>query len=190
VNAIERSLFSSQIRHCAEQLKRGQTSLALGRLYDLSAARLVRYACTLTRNQHDAEDALQAAMVRLTLYPQGLAEAWHPWAYFLKVVRNEALKIIRRRKFAQFFVGWSNLGADDPLNLEEDDTRRLVQAALQQLPPAQAEVIVLKIWEQMTFEEIGEVLGESINTVASRYRYALQRLSRVLQPLAPEVWNE
>jgi RNA polymerase sigma-70 factor (ECF subfamily) len=58
---------------------------------------------------------------------------------------------------------------------------------LQKLPPAQSEVVVLKIWEGMTFAEIGEVLGESPNTAASRYRYALQKLTHFLQPLADEV---
>jgi RNA polymerase sigma-70 factor (ECF subfamily) len=46
--------------------------------------------------------------------------------------------------------------------------------------------LVLKIWEGMTFAEIAEVLGESPNTAASRYRYALQKLSQHLQPLAEE----
>jgi len=47
--------------------------------------------------------------------------------------------------------------------------------------------VVLKIWEGMTFAEIAHVLGESPNTAASRYRYALQKLSQYLQPLAEEV---
>ena len=42
---------------------------------------------------------------------------------------------------------------------------------------------MLKIWEGLTFAEIAEVLDESPNTAASRYRYALQKLSQSLQPL-------
>jgi hypothetical protein len=44
-------------------------------------------------------------------------------------------------------------------------------------------VVVLKIWEQFTFAEIAELISESPNTAASRYRYALEKLSRHLQPL-------
>ena len=52
--------------------------------------------------------------------------------------------------------------------------------ALRTLPPEQAEVVVLKIWEDMTFAEIGTVLEESPNTVASRYQYAMAKLSKRL----------
>ena len=44
-------------------------------------------------------------------------------------------------------------------------------------------MVVLKIWEQFTFAEIAELISESPNTAASRYRYALEKLSRHLQPL-------
>ena len=62
-----------------------------------------------------------------------------------------------------------------------------VQAALRRLPAEQAEVVVLKIWEELTFQEIAAVTGESPNTVASRYRYALTKLECSLKRLASEV---
>lgn len=43
------------------------------------------------------------------------------------------------------------------------------------------ELIVLRVWGQLTFEEIGGVVGISPNTAASRYRYGLAKLT--------EVWN-
>ena len=74
--------------------------------------------------------------------------------------------------------------------LDDSDSRQFIRQALQKLPSSQAEVVVLKIWEGMTFAEIAEVLGESPNTAASRYRYALQKLSQYLQPLADEACYE
>jgi RNA polymerase sigma-70 factor (ECF subfamily) len=62
-----------------------------------------------------------------------------------------------------------------------------VWRALQKLPPEQAEIIVLKIWEEMTFAEIGNILGKSPNTVASRYQYAVRRLELSLERLRREV---
>lgn len=161
---------------------------ALAELFDLTAPRAIRYARALTRNAHDAEDAMQAAMVRVALHPRSLGDAWHPWAYFLRIVRNEALKIVQRKRadhlVALVTEAWS------VESLEDSDSRQYVRQALRKLPASQAEVVVLKIWEGMTFAEIGEVLGESPNTAASRYRYALQKLSQFLQPLADEVSHE
>ncbi|HTI51039.1 MAG TPA: sigma-70 family RNA polymerase sigma factor, partial [Planctomycetaceae bacterium] len=134
------------------------------------------------------EDALQAAMVRVALNPRVLAEAWHPWAYLLRIVRNEALKIAQRKRGDQLLSSMAEVWAKE--ELDDSDSRQFIRQALQKLPSSQAEVVVLKIWEGMTFAEIAEVLGESPNTAASRYRYALQKLSQYLQPLADEACHE
>lgn len=164
-----------------------ERSAALASLYDLTAARLVRYAQTLTHNQHDAEDAMQAAIVRISVNPRGLAEAWHPWAYLLKVVHNEALKIARRKRPFPLPCTLADVEEDGNEPEYSAESKQSIHAALRKLPTAQAQVVVLKIWEEMTFLEIGEILGLSPNTVASRYRYALQKLTQHLQPLAGEV---
>jgi RNA polymerase sigma-70 factor (ECF subfamily) len=49
------------------------------------------------------------------------------------------------------------------------------------LPPEQREVIVLKIWNRCTFEEIGALLDISPNTAAGRYRYGLQKMKSRLE---------
>lgn len=175
--------FPARVKHCASELAQRGVS-ALSELFDLVASRSVRYAQALTRNQHDAEDALQAAFVRVALYPKGMIEARHPWAYLLKIVRNEALKISQKKRpddwLALATAAWRE---ESQLDFE---AQHLVRHALDKLPPTQSEVVVLKIWEGMTFAEIADVLGESPNTAASRYRYALQKLSQYLQPLATE----
>jgi RNA polymerase sigma-70 factor, ECF subfamily len=42
----------------------------------------------------------------------------------------------------------------------------------------------LKVWEGMTFQEIAEFTGESLNTAASRYRYATEKLRNILSAKA------
>jgi RNA polymerase sigma-70 factor (ECF subfamily) len=81
----------------------------------------------------------------------------------------------------------TEVGAEESPALDDYEVRRSIRLAVEKLPPNQSEVVVLKIWEGMTFLEIAEVLGESPNTVASRYRYALEKLTRLLQGLSSEV---
>jgi RNA polymerase sigma-70 factor (ECF subfamily) len=154
---------------------------ALGPLFDLTSNRLVRFAVTLTRNQHDAEDAVQATLVKVAARPRLLADATRPWPYLLQMVRNESLAVARRKQRCVAAGNLSDLATvrrvDD---LEQEDSHRAVWAALRSLPSVQAEVVVLKIWEAMTFAEIAEVLGASPNTVASRYQYAMAKLSQRL----------
>ena len=59
-----------------------------------------------------------------------------------------------------------------------DDSQRQLVAALDHLPRDQREVLVMKIWNELTFAEIGQALEISQNTAASRYRYALAALKK------------
>src|SRR5690606_7031166 len=81
------TFFTVELRHRALQVQR-HGMRALAPFYDLTSARLFRYALTITRNRHDAEDVLQQVIVQLALHPQGVAEALQPWAYCLTVLRN------------------------------------------------------------------------------------------------------
>jgi RNA polymerase sigma-70 factor (ECF subfamily) len=179
VNAVNKNGFQDEVRRCVADVQRHGV-VALGALFDLTAGRCLRYAQSITRNQEDAEDALQAAMIRITVKPQCLAGANHPWPYFLRIVRNEALKIVRRRRSVNATAGFVDRAVESEDVVEKDDSRNQIRLALQRLPENQCEVVILKIWEGMTFAEIAEVLGKSPNTVASRYRYAMEKLQQQL----------
>jgi len=185
--AIAETTFAEQVAAYAAQLNKGHLA-ALGCLYDLTSDRLIRYARTLLRNPNDAEDALQASLVRIAQHPVKLAQAQFPWAYCLRIVRNEALKVLQRRTMLTG-ADADQLPSHDERALERAESAETVRTALSHLPPEQAEVVVLKVWESMTFAEIAVVLSESPNTVASRYRYALEKLTRLLEPLHRETKN-
>jgi len=156
-------------------------------MFDLTAQRLVRLAMTVTGTQQDAEDALQAAFSRIAAKPKLLAKADLPWPYLIRTVRNEALRIVQKRRHA-------GLGKIDRAGKEQsaeevfqqEETADHVRRILSTLPPAQYEVVILKHWEELTFAEIAEALGKSQNTVASRYRYAMEKLQRSLEPIIRE----
>jgi RNA polymerase sigma-70 factor (ECF subfamily) len=182
--------FSRRVHDCAGRLAEYGVD-GLGALFDLTSHRLVRFAVALTRNQHDAEDAVQTALVRLAREPALLAGVTLPWPYLLQMVRNEALAIGRRRQHLTSAGDLSDLemspGVDE---LEQAEQHRAVWAALRRLPPEQAEVVVLKIWEAMTFAEIGRILSVSPNTAASWYQYAMAKLSQGLLKRQPEAAHD
>ena len=92
--------FSEQVQICADRLTESGVA-ALGGLFDLTSVRLVRFAATITRNGHDAEDAVATALVRVATSPYQLSQAQRPWPYLLRIVRNEALGILRRQRWCQ-----------------------------------------------------------------------------------------
>ena len=105
--------------------------------------------------------------------------------YFISAVRSLALDFIRRdarhaRREAAVLAEAEPI--TEPHFQVEDDTQSALAAAMDSLPRDQREVLVLKIWNDLTFNEIAGALGISQNTAASRYRYALSNLKKTLQP--------
>ncbi|MCA9157221.1 MAG: sigma-70 family RNA polymerase sigma factor [Planctomycetales bacterium] len=177
--------FATQVQQCAERLSELGVA-ALSGLFDLTSTRLVRLAVTITRNQHDAEDAVQSVLARVATAPRLLSRADEPWHYLLRMVRNESLMILRRRRRTLTLVGLTDLLTRTSVDqAEQEESFRAVWLALRRLPVRQSEVVVLKVWEGLTFAQIGDVLAVSPATATSRYRYALEKLSVLLAPQAP-----
>jgi RNA polymerase sigma-70 factor, ECF subfamily len=182
--------FSEALRERAARIAELGAS-AVGGLYDMASVRLVRYAATITRNQHDAEDAVAACLLKVVVNAGLLASAKSPWLYLLRMVRNEALLILRRKRRWSLAQGLIDLVTWTRVDeLEREDSIREVWIALRKLPTEQSEVVVLKIWEEFTFQQIGELLGVPPATAASRYRAAILKLSRELDPSSLEVTHE
>ena len=183
VNSDEVADFQTKFRNCVDRLT-GAPERALTEMFDLTAQRLVRFAITITGNQPDAEDALQGAFSRIAFKPRLLARADAPWPYLIRSVRNEALRIIQKRKGTGLDVPERGSGEESvESHIVQEETADTVRRLLKTLPKNQYEVVILKHWEELTFAEIAETLGLSQNTVASRYRYAMEKLQRSLEPL-------
>lgn len=175
--------FQQEFELRVKQLAR-EPQAALAAMFDLAAMRLVRFATGITGSQDDAEDAVQSAFSRIAAKPKLLMKATYPWPYFIRTVRNEALRILQKRRTSSLGELDTQCGSDTAeLLVQREETADWVQRVLRSLPRNQSEVVILKHWEELTFAEIADVLGKSQNTVASRYRYAMEKLHRSLEPL-------
>jgi RNA polymerase sigma-70 factor (ECF subfamily) len=129
------------------------------------------YGRALGLSHGEAEDVLQETFAGLLERESPPAQAQN---YVIRSYRNRALNYRRslwRRLTRELeSIRWFERAP------EETDQERAAMKGLAELPVEQREVIVLKIWHQMTFEEIGQLLELSPNTAAGRYRYGLQKL--------------
>jgi RNA polymerase sigma-70 factor (ECF subfamily) len=145
----------------------------VGRLYDQYGASLYRYALMILADPAGAEDAIQQVFLRLLTERRDIAQEEH---YLRRAVRNECYSALRR--------GARNTGDTPLLEAVSPDSRpeeRLtLEAAIRELPADQREVLHLHSFEGRTFQEIAELTSESINTIASRYRYAVGKLKHIL----------
>jgi RNA polymerase sigma-70 factor (ECF subfamily) len=145
------------------------------RLYEAHGPRLYRYATMILADRQDAEDVVQqvfSAMLTARARPDD-AEA-----YLRSAVRNASFSMLRRRKTARAAAEQVLVVPAAPECSEEE--RAALERALRLLPADQREVVHLHVYEGLTFREVAGVTGESINTVAARYRYALAHLRKTL----------
>ena len=147
------------------------------RLYEVHGRALLAYACAFVHDPSEAEDVLH--QVFLQLLRDGATEISSP-GYLFRAVRNRALNHLRGRSREVALDGV----LDSRLQWLESpsgstETALALQSALGTLPQEQREVIVLRVWGRMTFEEVAGIVGVSPNTAASRYRYGLAKLSEV-----------
>jgi len=165
-------------------------SAQLEHLYDAHAPGLYRYFAGFVRCEADARDLLQELFIRLAAQPlpDGLG---NERAFLWRMAHNLAVDLLRRqgsRRNAEELAGAEPLRLlDKGTDPDATEFARQVEAALAELPTEQRSVAQMKLWEGLTFEEIAAAQGIPLNTAASRYRYALDKLRTRLRPLYEEI---
>jgi RNA polymerase sigma factor (sigma-70 family) len=142
---------------------------------------LLLFARRWTNCRADAEDVVQEAFVRFWRREHSIQN--RPLLY--AAVRSAALDRLRseqRRARREAAVARDGAEHVEPEFVDLDEGQKMLAAAVARLPNEQREVVTLKIWNELTFEEIATTLEISRNTAASRYRYALGALKKTLQP--------
>ena len=153
-------------------------------LFDQFGEAMYRYLTIKLGSARDAEDVLQEVFFRLVKYSTRLRFVRNLRVFVFRVARNEAERFLRSKiqeeKLARQpellteVLRQSYLGPDE-------SSERFISEALAKVPNDQREVIVLKIFEGMTFNEIADISAESSNTIASRYRYGIEKMRIFLE---------
>lgn len=150
----------------------------------------------LTRNERDAEDAVQDACLRafrfLETFRGGNSRAW-----FLAIVRNacysagaktrsQALNVPLEADDLEQDDGaagfWAASDAGDPVrSIEREEAKRLVRKALDRLPEEFREVIVLRELQDLSYQDIARVAQIPLGTVMSRLSRARKLLYQAIR---------
>ena len=161
--------------------------------------RIYGYLVGMVRDREVANDLFQETLYRAIQAMhrrRGAYESQGRWlAWTMRIARNAALDWLRARKkfsdvdkFSNEDEGasfWDRLPDEAPdasSLLNRADLWQEVEAAIEQLPPEQREVVLMRHQSELTFREIAELTDVSINTALGRMRYALINLRKILDP--------
>jgi len=153
------------------------------------------FAVRLVGESQAAQDISQEVFVKVWRSMKSFDPAQATFkTWLMRIARNACVDYLRKRKSIPLSVFDTEDGnaltdtlADESISAEEELARladsREVMGAVERLPEPQREVLLLHYQNGLTFEEIGEVLSASPNTVKSRHRRALHRLRQMVRIL-------
>jgi RNA polymerase sigma-70 factor (ECF subfamily) len=130
----------------------------------------------------EAEDVVQDAFVKL-LQATGTAPPNEPKAWLYRVVRNAAIDQKRKNRWFRPppLDNWFEMLPDPrlPDKAQPFDGVELTQL-LETLPEHQREIVIAKIWGNLTFKEIAELTGKPLSSVHWEYKSGIERLRKKL----------
>ncbi len=137
-------------------------------------------------NFHDAEDVVQEVFVRAFTERSKRKNISRVGPYLYHMVINACTDMQRKRKRSgvspeSFQADEISGGQKNPAEMAaaKDELHR-VEELLRRLPGNQAEVIRLRVFDELRLSEIAEVVGCSVSTVSSRLRYGFKKLRKIV----------
>ena len=156
--------------------------------------RLLRTINQITRNWHDAEDALQDAMLKAFAHLKDFQEKSSFSTWLTRIAINSALMIIRKKRgyydiptdgaddSSGAYQRWEakSLIQDPESRFARRETEELLRDAILRLPPVFREVVELRQTRECSVREIAQTLGISVSAVKSRLARARVTLRAAL----------
>ncbi|MCB0711563.1 MAG: RNA polymerase sigma factor [Ignavibacteriae bacterium] len=153
-------------------------------LFDRHANRIGRYCYRMIGDRERAQDVAQDVWEKIIkLRGESEYELRNPLGLLYTIARNLSLNHIRDQRD---HISLQSLGDDEHPPIETQEFSRLeemVIIALQKLPLAQREILILHSYSGYTFEEIGEMIGEKHGGVRTKAWRARQQLKRIIAAL-------
>ena len=165
------------------RLARGDQA-AFAELYDTYANRIGHYLLVRLSSRDDADDVLQETFCRLARIREKLAKVDDFDAYILTIARNQAARLVAnnaRRQRKQKPLDSEVLFCCQSNDVDAREAAEIVATALSHLSVDLREIVELKTYTGLTFQQISQVTGLPQGTVATRYRSALARMQRFVR---------
>lgn len=170
----------------AKQICAGDKDL-FGLLIDRYEAKLTRYVKRFTQHEDDVSDIIQIVFIKAYTHLQSfdVSRSFNSWIY--RIAHNESVTYLRKRgtekisfiDFDTFFPHPFAKETADEDSLKKDD-KRMLDSSLKGISPKYREVLVLYYYEELSYQEIADVLHIPIATVGVRIKRGKESLQKTL----------
>lgn len=163
--------------HLLERVGTGDEN-AFSQLYDQFADRVFRYAFTLLRDSHLAEEVTQETMLAVWNGAKTYSGRARVSTWIFGIARHQAYRLLKQEMRSRRHTEEPAFVPDPAATVNREEA---VWAALSSLPEPQREVVFLTFYEGLSYPEIATLLGVPEGTVKSRMFHARRKLAEVLR---------
>ncbi len=158
--------------------------IALQHIYKYFYPKLYQYALKLTVNQAMAEDAVHDTFLYLWQHRKQIGEIQSVQFYLIRSVRNACLKLIKKKNRLTHIddvtthIDLMILPSELEFKNVNDDVKKRIKEALNSLSARQREIIYLKFYNNLDYEEIGKILNINYQSVVNHVYKGIQKLRK------------
>lgn len=154
---------------------------AFGELVTRYQGPLFNVAKRILRDHEEARDVTQTAFVKAWQHLHQFDRSHRFFSWIYRILMNEALnRSTRRKRYEELDVNLPDPASPPEAELARKRLKSRISEALRELPSDSRDVVILRHWLDLSYEEIGERLGLPAKTVKSRLFSARRKLGAVL----------
>jgi len=180
------------VEKAIEEIKRGSAE-EYRHIVQKYQKSVFKYCYHMLGTVEEAEDAVQEVFIKafrkIDCYKEGTS--FSSWLY--KIAYNHCVDYLRKRKFLRFVPFCENTAddCDNPVySVETDELGQMLQRALSMLPHEDRTVLMLRVLEEKSYEEIADILGKRAATVRKKYERARKKVKQNIDKMKGVIVNE
>jgi RNA polymerase sigma-70 factor (ECF subfamily) len=149
------------------------------------------FVLRFTTDKNDANDIAQETFLKVWKYIKKFDQTKNFKTWLFAIARNTAIDMLRKKKSVSFsdaeiesemiadtLIGDSGGDKNSEIRFDDQLEREKLDDAIEKIGPKDQAIIFLHYDEACSFQEIADILGESVNTIKSRHRRALITLKK------------
>jgi RNA polymerase sigma-70 factor (ECF subfamily) len=188
----EHLIDREQVEALVEQVQRGDRE-QYASIVGYFQQPVYRYCCRLLGNRQDAEDAVQDILVKAYQAISGYTPGVSFSAWLYRIAGNHCLNLLRRRRLQGQLLRIfrpDTAAASAEQQLEARLFSPALESALARLSLEERNILVLRVFEELTFQEMGQILNCSPNALHKRMERIKRKVREFMQTEEGIAWNE
>lgn len=159
---------------------------AFAELYERYLKQIYNFVYFKTTHKETVEDLVSLVFIKvlenLKNFKIKEKASFKAWIYL--IARNTVIDYYRTQKKDKNIDDFWDIGIDNDLNLEIDNKEKIaeIQKYLKDLKPSQREVVILRVWEGLSYKEIAEIVGKSQENAKMIFSRTIRKLKEEMTP--------